>query len=354
MFEHLLSADPVPDRTTPLQTKAHAGKHAFLAWLSVPKLGSYPTPSHVSRLALLPVLALALAGTTLLACGGTDTSESTVSEQTTPTPAQVATQSTSPTAEKTSDTTSNGQSSSEATTQPAATPTKAAEVHATTPTSAPTPEPTDTPVPTPTPHPHHDFAQFLAPYDSEGDLVTRPTDDASQSPIYPFNEIRLQSTAQGRLDPYYPAYTQWQVRGGTPLKYPELANVIQRDIAYAISAATAEPVFEDNGPVPEQRLHTADDIHQDMDSEILKRMEWQLVDDSPKGITIRVFTTYISPDPVMWREPTRAHYSITAEAFLKSVKTAESQHGAIYTLRNDHEYAPVFSHLVGEPVIQRQ
>ena len=78
---------------------------------------------------------------------------------------------------------------------------------------------------------------------------------------------------------------------------------------------------------------------------------------SPDGITIRVFTTYISPDPLMshwYTGPTIAHYSITAEAFIKSVKTAESQNGALYRLRDDHEYGPEFSHLVGEPVIERQ
>ena len=54
------------------------------------------------------------------------------------------------------------------------------------------------------------------------------------------------------------------------------------------------------------------------------------------------------------REPTLVHYRITADAFLKSVKTAESQDGNLYTLRDEHEYAPEFSHLIGEPIIERQ
>ena len=37
-------------------------------------------------------------------------------------------------------------------------------------------------------------------------------------------------------------------------------------------------------------------------------MEWQLVEASPEGITIRIFAAHISPDPVMWdQEPTGAH-----------------------------------------------
>ena len=51
--------------------------------------------------------------------------------------------------------------------------------------------------------------------------------------------------------------------------------------------------------MPNQRIYNADDVRQDMNREIHKRMEWQLVEDSPDGITIRVFTTYISPDPLM-------------------------------------------------------
>ena len=348
MFEHLLQAQPAPDRTT----RARAGKHDFLAWLSAPRLRSDPKPPAVRRLALLPVIALALAGSTLLACGTSDTPESTASEQTASTPTQVATQSTSPTTEKTSDTPSNGRSNSEATTQPEVKPTRAPEAQAPAPTSEPTTPPTDTPVPTPTPQPHHAFAQFMAPYDEKKNLVTRPADEDGQNPIYPFNEIR----DLGEGDPYYPAYTQWPVRiSHNTLRHPELTNGIRRDIAYAISDAAAELVLEDNGPVPEQRFYTPDDFRGDMYGEIHKRMEWQLVEASPDGITIRVFTTYISPDPLMVHTgPTIAHYRITADAFIKSVKTAESQDGNLYRLRDDHEYGPEFSHLVGEPVIEKQ
>ena len=145
---------------------------------------------------LLPAVALAFAGTSLLACGTSDTPDRTASEQTAPTSAQMATQSMPPTTEKTSDTPSNRRSNSEATTQPEATPTKAAEAQAPTPTPEPTTPPTDTPVPTPTPQPHHPFAQFLAPYDDEKNLVTRPTNDASENPIYPLNEIKRSAVAR--------------------------------------------------------------------------------------------------------------------------------------------------------------
>lgn len=352
MFTRLQEAGTPSNTETAPTASTHASKRHLHQWLEDIGPPAHP-PVTRNRRTWLPAIGLAIIiSTTLLACGTSNTSERTVSEQTAPASTQMATQSMPPTAEKTSDTPSNGRSSSEATTQPEATPTKAAETQAPTPTPEPTTPPTDTPVPTPTPQPHHDFAQFLAPYSGEtGDLVTRPTDDPSDKPVYPFNEIRL----GGGQDLYYPAYTQFSVRGGTPLKYPGLTNDIQADIAVAISAAAAELIFEDNGPMPDQRIHTADHFRKDMNREIHKRMEWQLVEAAPEGITVRIFTTYISPDPVMWdREPTGAHYRITAEAFLSSVKTAESQDGNLYTLRDDHEYAPEFSHLVGEPVIERQ
>ena len=351
MFTRLQEAGTPSNTETAPTASAHASKHHLHQWLEDIGLPAAP-PVTRNRHTWLPAIGLAIIiSTTLMACGTSDTSDTTASEQTAPASTQEATQSMPPTAEKTSDTPSNGRNNSEPAAQTAPTPTKAVEVRAATPTPEPATPPTDTPVPTPTPQPHHDFAPFLAPYSGEtGDLVTRPTDDPSDKPIYPFNEIR--NTGDG--DPYYPAYTQFSVRGGTPLKYPDLTNDILGDITVAISTAAAEAIFEDNGPVPDQRLHTPKDIRRDMNGEIHKRMEWQLVEAAPDGITIRIFTTYISPDPVWETEPTGVHYSITADAFVKSVKTAESQKGNLYTLRNEHEYAPEFSHLVGEPVIERQ
>ena len=229
MFEHLLQARPAPDRTTFHTTRAHAGKHAFLAWLSAPRLRSDHKPPAVSRLALLPVIALALAGTTLLACGTSDTSEPTVSEQRTPASAQPATRSMPPTAGTTPDGPSNGQSASDTpTTQPREQttreqPTKPAAAQETKPTPEPTAPPTKAPMPTatcrsPSTTSRAVLAPSTAPQPGLGNEIIQRMDDNGE-PIYPLSEIK------GGGDPKYPQYPS-NTESGKP-KYPGLASRLQ-------------------------------------------------------------------------------------------------------------------------------
>ena len=341
MFKRLPEAGTAPDHTT----RAHASKHAFLDWLSAPELRFGPKLPNVSRLALLPVIALTLAGTTLLACGSSDTPESTASEQTAPASTQVATQSISPTPGTTSDTPSNGRSSSEPTAPPAQTPTREVLTQEATPapepTPTPTPEPTSAPMPTATPEPQYDLAAVLAPHDFSEQPVHRTDDDGI--PVYALNDIRDSE------DFNYPLYGN--IQGGANLPYPALASQLRAEISRAIGTATGEAIFDQRPS--NSNVQNADKMARFVEGEIHKRMEWQVADATAEQMTVNIFTQFILPDPGFYPdEQNQFNHRITATVVL--TLSAPSKSDYTKELNIFYEKAPRFSHLLGEPEVTAQ
>ena len=194
----------------------------------------------------------------------------------------------------------------------------------------------------------------MAPFNENGDLVYRMPEDGSDNPIYPFNRIRL----GGDGDENYPEYRHLRHHTEGTLKYPELAGHILAKAMWEIKSLSAEQIRQQltdeekaaGAPFQANYLETM------MHDQLRKRAEWQLVSSTPEEMTITIITYFIHPPEVLLnpgQEPD-VHFRITADAVIKSVNPAESQNGRIYRLKDTHDRAPEFSHLVGEPAVEKQ
>lgn len=92
-----------------------------------------------------------------------------------------------------------------------------------------------------------------------------------------------------------------------------------------------------------------------MADQLRNRAELQLISSTLEEMSISIMTYFMHPemDFTQGREPV-VSFRITSTAVIKSVNPAESRSAPIYRLRKDHDRAPEFSHLVGEPIVEKQ
>ena len=341
MFKRLPEAATTPVRTS---------KHHLHQWF----VDASTTTVRAARRTWLPALGLALiVSTTLLGCGSDETQQQPGSDG--PASAQEATEPASASTPTVSSGTQPTPDGNDGRSTLAARETR--ETVSPTDEPTPTPVPTNTPEPTPTPTPvptlHHEFAPFMAPINEDDELVHRMPEDGTDNPIYPFNGIR---TIEGFLVDY-PQYDRQSLHLGGELEHPELTQVILTKAMNPIIDATSDEIRKQITPeeqaagVPTDNNVFMHHLHE----QAYDRAEWQLVTSTPEELTISVMTYFAYP----WRElrygeePT-VQFRIASDVVFKVIDPAGSQYGAIYRLKEEHDRAPEFSHLAGEPTVEKQ
>ena len=228
--------------------------------------------------------------------------------------------------------------------------------------ATPTPGPTLTPRPTPV---HHEFTKFMAPlvYHNDSPLYRMPYDgnanplyrmpyDGNANAFYPFNALSRYLGGGPTL--YYPQYRGHPDKYNTELKYPKVTEDLRSQTIDAIIDTSKEEVIRQI--TPEEEAAGADlRLHKHFEWRLVRqqlenRAEWQLVSSPPGEMVVNIVTYFMHPEDTGSREGKKpvVTFRITATAIIKSVETPYYHRSSV-----EDERIPEFSHLIGEPIVEK-